>query len=321
MSAAGKGDSSPRSGPGSRWLDDVARVARKLNVVAAWADATAEELKQPAFQSDPDFIAKLLPFMEAFNRYFDAEVRGMDRLPESGPMLLVGNHSGGVLTPDTSALIAAWYAERGLDSPLVGLAMDAVFGIPGFKQLMRKIGQIPANHDNAARALEQGAAVLVYPGGAHEVFRPWAARNRIDFGGHRGFVRLALRSQVPVVPVVGHGGHDTLMVLARGEAIARRMGFDRIRLSALPVILQFPWGITTPAFVGLPMPAKINLQVCEPIDWSHLGPEAADDEATVARCCREVTDLMQATLDELAAENPSPVATRLRKLLGIRSKS
>ena len=114
-------------------------------------------------------------------------------------MLLVGNHSGGLLVPDTTAVISAWYRHRGLDSPLVGLAFDGMFAIPGMESLMRKIGEIPASPENAGRALDAGAAVLVYPGGANEAFRPWTERNRIVLGGHKGFIRLALAKGVPVV--------------------------------------------------------------------------------------------------------------------------
>ena len=131
--------------------------------------------------------------MELFASWFDAEVRGLERVPEKGPVLLVGNHSGGLLVPDTSALFAAWYRHFGLERPLLGLAFDALFSVPGLKDLMRRLGEIPASPENAEAALAKGAALLVYPGGAHETFRPWSDRNLIDFGGHSGFVKLALR--------------------------------------------------------------------------------------------------------------------------------
>ena len=122
--------------------------------------------------------------MNAFNRYFDSEIRGFDLIPKDRPVLLVGNHSGGVLTPDTCKLLSTWF-ERRKDQTLVGLAFDAAFSIPVLAPIMRKIGQVPASHQNALKALEEGCSVLVYPGGAHEVFRPWMDRNAIDFAGHK----------------------------------------------------------------------------------------------------------------------------------------
>ena len=282
-------------------------------IISRWAAKMAEELRAPIFQRDRAFLERLLPLMEIWGRYFDAEVRGVERLP-SGPVLLVGNHSGGSLTPDTAALIAAWYRARGLDDPLLLLGADPVFAIPGFKTLVRKVGLIPASHGNAERALAQGASVLVYPGGAHEAYRPWRDRNRLAFDGRHGFVRLALRAGVPVVPVVGHGGHETHLVLTRGEPIARRMGMDRLRLTIFPIFLQFPWGISTPATPGIPLPAKITVEIGEPIHWSALGPAAADDPEVVQRCADEVTARMQETLTRLARARPHPLWDRFAGL-------
>jgi 1-acyl-sn-glycerol-3-phosphate acyltransferase len=259
--------------------------------------------------------------MELLASYFDAEVRGFDLLPERGPMLLVGNHSGATLTPDTSALIAAWYRERGLDSPLYGLAFDAMFGVPGVGTLMRKIGQLPASMANAAAALERGGAVLVYPGGEHEVFRPWTDRNRIDFDGRKGFVRLALKTQVPVVPVVGHGGHESTIILTRGTRLAELCRLDRLRVTTFPLLLQVPWGLSPAGWPSVPLPAKIVLQLHEPLDWSGYGTDAADDPHVVDQCYDEITELMQDTLSELARERPYPLASRVASLVTRRVSS
>jgi 1-acyl-sn-glycerol-3-phosphate acyltransferase len=274
-----------------------------------WAEATEAHLQEPAQQFDPDFMSRLVPKMETFASYFGAEVRGMERIPNS-PVLLIGNHSGGIITPDTSALYAAWYRTRGFDDPLMGLAFDGIYGVPGWRELMRKIGQMPASMDNAETALGQGHSVLLYPGGAYEVFRPWKDRNRIAFKGRRGFVRLALRAGVPVVPVVGHGGHETTIVLTRGERLAKLLGLDRVRMDGAPLLFQIPWGISTPATPGLPLPAKITVQVCEPLDWSRFGAEAADDPEILEQCYQETVAIMQSTLDTLAIENPRPLLTR-----------
>jgi len=274
-----------------------------------------EKVAEPAFRRDDDFLDWLLPLMEIWGRYFGAEVSGFETLPEKGPFLLVGNHSGGNLVPDTAATIAAWYRERGRDEPLLGLALDAAFAIPGFEILMRKLGQVPANHENAVRVLREGSSVLVYPGGAHEAFRPFTDRNRVDFGGHKGFVRLALRTGVPVVPVVAHGGHHTTLVLSRGESLARILGTKRLRIDVSPISLQAPWGISFGLIPGVPLPAKIRVEVGPPIDWSAYGPEAAEDPAVVDRCYAEITGRMQRTLDRLARDVPYPVVERLRELL------
>jgi 1-acyl-sn-glycerol-3-phosphate acyltransferase len=276
----------------------------RLDIVAAWAEATQREIQQQPFQRDVAFLGRLLPYMERLARYFDAEVEGLEHVPKRGPVLLVGNHSGGILTPDTTAFIAAWYRHFGLQRALVGLAFDAAFGIPGFRTLMRKLGEVPANSRNAARALQAGLPVLVYPGGDHEVFRPWRDRNRIDFNGRRGFVELALRLRVPVVPVVSHGGHDSTLILTRGEWIGEWFGVDRIRTRGFPLALQFPWGLSTVGLPGVPLPAKITVRGLPPMKRSRLPRRAAADPAVVRRCYEEITGQMQATLTDLAAARP-----------------
>ena len=290
-------------------------MAPSLDFIGAWAHATERELGAEAFQRDTDFLAKIVPLMGLWSRYFDGEVRGLEHVPATGPVLLVGNHSGGALTPDTAIFFAAWYRARGLGSPLIGLAFDAAFGIPWFRELMRKIGEVPANRRNAARALELGLPVLVYPGGDHECFRPWTDRGRVDFAGRMGFVAMALRARVPVVPVVSHGGHHSICILTRGDWLGPLLGAERIRTTTFPLALQVPWGISPMLVPGVPFPAKITIEVGMPMPWSAYGPDAADDPAIVARCYHEITGRMQATLDRLAAEHPYPVLSRLRRLL------
>jgi len=278
-----------------------------------------EKVAEDPFQRDEAFIESLLPYLDLWCRYFDAEVTGFETLPERGPMLLVGNHSGGTIVPDAAVTLAAWYRERGVSDPLLGLAFDAAFSVPGFETLMRKIGEIPASHENAEEALRAGNSVLVYPGGAREAFRPWTDRNKIVFSGHRGFIKLALRTGVPVVPVTAHGGHHTLVVISRGdemvERFGERLGLDRLRMNIAPLVFQLPWGVSVPLIPGVPMPAKIDVELGPPLDWSEYGPEGADDPAIVDRCYEEITARMQDALDRLARETPYPLARRLLSLL------
>ncbi len=81
-------------------------------------------------------------------------------------------------------------------------------------------------------------------------------------------------------------------------------------MDGAPILFQIPWGISTPATPGLPLPAKITVQVCEPLDWSRFGPEAADDPEVLEQCYQETISIMQTMLDTLAIENPQPLLTR-----------
>lgn len=304
------------AGLGAALREDLHDYLHDLDPVERWAQSTREALGSgDAVQRDPALLARMLPLMGLWSRYFAAELRGLESVPAEKPMLLVGNHSGGILTPDTAAVIGAWYETFGVDRPLACLGFDAIFGVPGFADFIRRFGCLPANMDNASRALANGSSVLVYPGGDHEIFRPYRERNRIDFAGRKGFVRLALRSGVPLVPVVAQGSHECIVVLTRGEKLAQRLGFERLRLGAAPIVWQLPWGISAGGLPYVPLPVKILVEFVAPLDWSHLGPEAADDPAIVDRCYAEVTELMQQRLDALARENPRPLLNRIRALM------
>lgn len=288
-----------------------------LSLIDRLGDRVEEGLAEDLLQRDPAFIARALPVIDAALRYFDPEVRGFEHVPSDGAFLVVGNHSGGIYMPDYWAFLRQWYRERGPEASIYSLGFDFLFSIPGVRALARRFGSVPASQANASRLLESGAPLLVYPGGDEDDYRPWTERHRVDLHGRTGFVQVALRNQVPVIPMVAHGSHDVIIVLARGDALARRLGFDRLRINVFPVVLGPPWGVAPVQLPTWPLPAKVTLQVCRPIDWSALGPEAADDPVIVHRCYEEVLGRMQDTLDELVAELPHPVLTRVGNAIGL----
>lgn len=258
---------------------------------------------------DPAFLRAVRPVLELYASYFRPEVRGFEHLPPRGPFLVVGNHSGGQTPPDLPVLLTAWWRQRGEDEPVYALFHSFFMGLPGVGPLMQRAGAVEAGPTDAEAILRGGGILIVYPGGDYEVFRPWWERNRIQFDGRVGFVRLALRTGVPVVPAVSVGAHETVIVLARGERLAKRLGLDRrFRLKVWPLVLGPPFGVVPGGIPTWPLPAKITVQLCDPIDWSsRYGPEAAADEGVVRRCYEELTTTMQAALDRLASERRFPV--------------
>jgi 1-acyl-sn-glycerol-3-phosphate acyltransferase len=254
---------------------------------------------------DPDYIRENLPFVWLLSSlWFRGEVRNLGNIPEDGPVLMVGNHSGGNVTPDTHVLTLAFSTYFGVERPFYQLAHNLVVASP-IGQILRKYGTVPASHENAELALNRGAAVLVYPGGDWEVHRSSWARNTVDFGGRKGFLRLALKNDVPIVPVVSAGGQETALFLGRGNRLAKGLGLDRLlRLKVLPVSIGPPWGLNVGDFLGhLPLPAKLTTEVLPPIDLrEQFGAEPDLDEAY-----DYVTRLMQDALDALAAERRFPV--------------
>jgi len=258
---------------------------------------------------DPAFLRRARPALELFASWFRSEVRGFDRLPAHGPFLVVGNHSGGQAPPDLPVLLTAWWRERGTEEPVYALFHSFFLGLPGVGPVMRRAGALEAGPAAAEAVLRSGAVLIDFPGGDYEVFRPWRERNRIEFGGRLGFVRLALRTGVPVVPAVSVGAHETLVVLARGEALAHLLRLDDLfRIKVMPLVFGPPFGLVPGGIPTLPLPAKITVELGEPIDWvARYGPEAAGDDEIVRACYAEITGTMQSTLDRLAARRRLPV--------------
>jgi 1-acyl-sn-glycerol-3-phosphate acyltransferase len=256
-------------------------------------------------ERDPDYIRETLPRLWLLSSiWFRGEVRGLGNVPEEGPVLLVGNHSGGNLTPDTTVFTLAFSTYFGVERAFHQLAHNLVLSHPALS-FLRKYGTVAASQENARRALESGAAVLVYPGGDYEVHRPSWERNRVDFGGRKGFIRLAIEQDVPLVPVVAVGGQETALFLSRGEHLAGALGLDRLfRLKVLPLSIALPWGLNVGDLLGhIPLPAKITVEALPPIHLrEQFGPEPDVDEVY-----EHVVRLMQETLEALAAERRFPV--------------
>ncbi len=184
-----------------------------------------------------------------------------------------------------------------------------ILGLPRLGTWLRRLGALPAHPDVARAALRRGASVLVYPGGDEDVFRPWSKRNRIRLAQRTGFVRLALQERVPVQPVVSIGGHETVFVATDGRRLAGTLGLERFRLKALPLVIGPPWGVSPgDSLLHLPLPAKITVQVGEPIDFhDRFGRLDPRDPDVIWACYQLVEMRMQAMLDALAAERRWPV--------------
>ncbi|HVU03853.1 MAG TPA: lysophospholipid acyltransferase family protein [Polyangiaceae bacterium] len=250
---------------------------------------------------DPDYIRSMLPLMWMLSSlYFRAEVRGFERVPRDGPVLFVGNHSGGNVTPDTTVFLLAFNAHFGVERPLYALAHSLVTSWPVIGKWLERWGALTASPTAARRALESGASVLVYPGGDVEVHRPFRARYRVDFAGRTGFIRLARDARVPIVPVVSCGGHNTYLPLTDGRKIAKALRLNEIaRLEVLPISLALPWGLDVGDFFGhVPLPAKIVIEILEPIDVVSRFPHEEDTR----RAYDYVTLRMQEALVGLSAE-------------------
>jgi 1-acyl-sn-glycerol-3-phosphate acyltransferase len=239
-------------------------------------------------------------------RYYRSEVRGLENIP-AGPCLVVGNHSGGVLTPDLSVFAVGFYDTYGYERPLFALAHDLVFAGPA-AELLKRTGVIRATRENAAAALATGGVVLVFPGGDYDAYRSTLAESTISFGGRTGYVTTAIDAGVPIVPAVSIGAQEGQFYVGRGRWLSKALGLSGIgrriaRSDLLPITLGFPFGLSVLLPVNMPLPTKIVTQVLPPLDI------AADfgNHPTVGQIDMRVRSVMQAALWGLARNRRFPI--------------
>lgn len=266
---------------------------------------------------DPDFVDLVLDAVRIVARtWFSLKVEGVENVPREGPALLVANHNGGILPLDSLFTLLAIRDAQGVERPVNLLGHDLLGADKVARRLFPKLGIVRADMDSAARALQAGHLVLVYPGSEMESWRPWTQRDRVVLGQRQGFMRLALQEGVPIVPLVSVGTHEQLLVLRRGARLARLLGLhSRLRAEAFPIVFALPWGITTGFMPYLPLPAQTTLRFGPPLAWPHLGKESADDEATVSACREEVRVALQSMLDDLHRGRVPLLGDRLRRFL------
>lgn len=255
-------------------------------------------------------IRELLPFYSWFyHYYFRVKTDGWEHIPPTGKVLLVGAHNGGLAAPDTVMMAYDWMKRFGPDRPAYALMDLKIWqAFPGLARLATQVGAIQANASMAVTALRHGAAVLLYPGGVQDVFRPYSLRRQIYFQGNTSFIKLALMESAPIVPLISRGAHSTLVILA--DVYEQLQGiqpggfpwpFD-FDPGTFPIYIGLPWGLAIGPWPNIPMPVTLHTRVCPPVVFERYGAAAAHDQDYVDACYQQVCDLMQTQLDSLFAE-------------------
>jgi len=238
--------------------------------------------------------------------WFRMEIEGWEHLPEP-PVLLIGIHSGAPFVWDAWTVGIQWWRRFGTDRPLHGTAHDALMAAPLIGSYFRKMGVLPAAPDSIASALEAGHDVALWPGGEIDSLRPWTDRDEAVLAGRQGFIRMAIRAGVPIVPIATVGGPDSMPVLARGQRLARALQLDKVaRLKMFPISIQAPWGISPAILPELPLPTKIRTAFQPPVKLSR-DPAKAKDDDYVQRKYDEVQQSIQDGMDTLARRRAFPI--------------
>jgi 1-acyl-sn-glycerol-3-phosphate acyltransferase len=238
--------------------------------------------------------------------WFRMEIDGWENVP-APPALLVGIHSGAPFVWDAWTVGLQWWRRFGQDRPLHGTAHDALMAIPVIGRYFRSMGVLPAAPDAIATALAHGRDVALWPGGEVDSLRPWTERDRANLAGRKGFVKMAIRAGVPIVPIATVGGADAMPVLIRGDRLSQVLKLDRLlRLKVFPLAVSLPWGIAPAALPQLPLPAKIRTRFMPAVELDH-DPARAEDDEYVDRKYNEVQDSIQRGMDALARKRALPL--------------
>src|SRR5690242_21448666 len=239
------------------------------------------------------------PLLNFYYRYwFRVEQEGVENVPAEGGALLVSNHSG-ALPPDAPMIMQAIRNEHPHPRPLYMLGEHWFKGYPGVGMLTNKIGLVAAHPANAQRLdRDEGRLAVVFPEGQKGSRKLYWQRYRLRRFGRGGFVRTAIRSGVPIVPIAVVGAEEAMPIFAHVPLLQRLTG-----LIYFPINHAFPW--TGLAAGAMYLPAKFKIRFLEPMRFDQHGPDAAEDVAFVQQAADEVRDRIQNALNEMLGRRKS----------------
>lgn len=248
-------------------------------------EARLNEYGVDPFGFDPRFITPALPFIQFFyQKYFRVQCEGIEQLP-AGRVLLISNHSG-QLPIDAMMIVSAVFFHAEPPRMLRSMVETWVPTLPFVSYLFPRWGQIVGTRDNCLRLLEREEAILAFPEGVRGISKPFSQRYQLqEFG--LGFMRLALMSNAPVVPVAVVGAEEQAPALANVKPLARLMGFP-----AFPVTPTFPW--LGPLGL-LPLPSRYRITFGKPMRFTG-NPD--DEDQVISQKVSRVRQTIQRMLHD-----------------------
>ena len=235
-------------------------------------------------------FAQAFPIFYALYRlYFRVQSQGHERIPREGPMVLASNH-GGLLPFDGAMTVVDLLLHT--DPPRLARSIVERWAgtLPFVNVFYARVGQVIGTHENFARLLDDGAAVLVFPEGVEGIRKPIAQRYRVQ-RFHVGFVEHALRARAPIVPMAVLGSDDQTPILFDVKPLARLLG-----LPAAPITPTFPW--LGPLGL-LPYPVRYRIVYGEPLRFhERFDADAAQEPGVVRALANQVRKAIQTLIDK-----------------------
>jgi 1-acyl-sn-glycerol-3-phosphate acyltransferase len=247
------------------------------------------------FGMDRRFVERFAPIAELlYHGWWRTAVRDAERVPASGPAIVVANHAG-VVPWDALVLRQALLQDHPAHRELRPLLDDRECDLPVVGRVAVRLGAVRASKQSAEAILAEGQLVGVFPEGSAGARKPWRERYHLQRFGRGGFVKLALRARVPVIPCAIVGSEEASPAISRSGWLAERLGVPLIGRSAT---LRFG-----PA-AAFPLPSRWSLRFGAPLDLGGLPASSAEDPQAVEALTERARAAIQSMLDEdLAARS------------------
>ncbi|MCL5277260.1 MAG: acyltransferase family protein [Deltaproteobacteria bacterium] len=269
------------------------KIKEQISNIAMWATSTEVD----EFGLDPIFTAKAKPFFDLlFDKWWRVETIGVDNIPSTGRALLVSNHSGGIPI-DGAMIVTSIFKKHPAQRFTRPLVEDFAYYMPFINSFLTKTGSVRASQENAERLLEKDQLVVVFPEGLKGIGKPFKYRYKLQRFGRGGYIKLAMRTRSPIVPVAVVGAEEAFPIIGRIDWLGKLVGAPY-----LPVTPFFPWFGPLGA---IPLPTKWYIKYGEPVDMKKYGPEDVEDDILINRLSEMVRDQIQDILIDLLKHRKS----------------
>ncbi len=269
------------------------KIKEQLSGITMWA--TSMEIDE--FGLDPIFTAKAKVFFDLlYDKWWRIEAIDMHNIPSSGRALLVSNHSGGI--PIDGAMIVTSIVKKHpvkrIARPLVE---DFAYYMPFVNSFLIKTGSVRASQENAERLLEKEQLVIVFPEGIKGIGKPFKDRYKLQRFGRGGYIKLAIKTHSPIIPVAVVGAEEAYPIIGRIDWLGKIFG-----VPYLPTTLFFPW---LGPIGAIPLPTKWYIKYGKPIDMEKYSEHDIDDDILINRLSENVRTRIQQMLTEMLKQRKS----------------
>ncbi len=268
-------------------------IKEQLSSIALWATSTEVD----EFGLDPIFAAKAKIFFDLlYEKWWRIETIGIQNLPTTGRALLVSNHSGGIPI-DGAMIVTSIFKEHPAKRITRPLVEDFAYYMPFVNSFLIRTGSVRASQENAERLLEKDQLVIVFPEGLKGIGKPYKYRYQLQRFGRGGYIKLAMKTRSPIIPVAVVGAEEAYPIIGRIDWLGKLFGAPYLPMTPFFPLLG-PLG-------AIPLPTKWYIKYGEPIDMSRYSDEDIEDDILINKLSEQVRTRIQEMLMEVLKQRKS----------------